>query len=91
MLQLLELRIRFVGVISGFHQFFQFFNNGKFHLQVFFLLAFQLGNLFAAFFLDNPHQAFEFFFRRVLFGNKIFNVSTVVCKLYLSSFQLGIM
>ena len=54
LLQLFELCIRFIGIITRFYQFFKFFDNGKLDLQIFFFLTFLLGYKFASFSLITP-------------------------------------
>ena len=52
LLQLFELRIRFIGIITRFYQFFKFFDNGKLDLQIFFFLTFLFGYKLTSFLFD---------------------------------------
>ena len=90
LLQLFELCIRFIGIITRFYQFFKFFDNGKLDLQIFFFLTFLFGNQPASFLFDRSHQAFEFLFCGVILRSEVFSNASIVDKLLLGSFHFGV-
>ena len=86
LLQLFELCIRFIGIITRFYQFFKFFDNGKLDLQIFFFLTFLFGYKLTSFLFDRSHEAFEFLFCRIILRSEVFGSASVVDKLLFSSF-----